>query len=107
MPRREDYTWDLSINVNGDYSVSTQYDYQVLGCLYQVSGLLPPELQLSWPGWLGAPSSNTMFVFCLIIYYLSVSGITYDIVNSPPAFGVEQDANGNSRPVAILQYQVF
>ena len=79
----------------------------VVRCLFQVTGVQPPQLQLSWPGWLGIPSSSTMFWLCLLIYYLSVSGITYDILNSPPAFGVEMDANGNSKPIAILQHQVF
>ena len=81
--------------------------FQVLRCVYQVTGLQPPHLQLSWPSWLGLPGSTSMFWLCLLIYYLSVSGITYDIINSPPAFGVEMDANGNSKPIAILQHQVF
>ena len=34
-------------------------------------------------------------------------GITYDIVNSPPSFGVESDDFGNTRPVAFLKWQVF
>ena len=48
-----------------------------------------------------------MFLVSLCIYYLSVSGLTYDILNSPPAFGVEMDDHGNGRPVAILQWQVI
>ena len=79
---------------------------QVLHSLFSASTLHPPELDITWPAWLRIPSSNTMFIFSLIIYYLSVSGITYDIINSPPAFGVESDDFGNSRPVAILKWQV-
>ena len=76
------------------------------GCLFQSTGLKPPDLLLTWPSWLGVPSSNTMFGLCLLVYYLSVSGLTYDILNSPPAFGIELDANGNAKPIAILKYQV-
>ena len=59
------------------------------------------------PSRLALPGSNTMFLVSLCIYYLSVSGLTYDILNSPPAFGVEMDDHGNGRPVAILQWQVI
>jgi hypothetical protein len=74
--------------------------------VFNATSLHPPELDITWPSWLGVPSSNTMFILSLIIYYISVSGITYDIINSPPAFGVENDGFGNSRPVAILKWQV-
>ena len=79
---------------------------KVLHKLYSTTTLHPPQLDITWPSWLGIPSSNTMFFFSLIIYYMSVSGITYDIINSPPAFGVESDEFGNTRPVAILKWQV-
>ena len=75
--------------------------------LFTLTSLQPPELSLTRPSWLGLPSSNIMFLVCLVIYYLSVSGLTYDIINSPPAFGVELDQNGNGRPVAIMQWQVI
>ena len=75
--------------------------------LFTLTSLQPPELSLTRPSWLGLPSSNIMFLVCLVIYYLSVSGLTYDIINSPPAFGVELDQNGNGRPVAIMQWQVM
>ena len=75
--------------------------------LFTVTSLQPPELSLAWPSWLTLPSSNMMFLLCLAIYYLSVSGLTYDIINSPPAFGVELDHNGNGRPVAFMQWQVI
>merc|ERR1711892_503878 len=78
----------------------------VLHSLFSATTLHPPELDITWPAWLGIPSSNTMFIFSILIYYISVSGITYDIINSPPAFGVESDGFGNSRPVAILKWQL-
>merc|ERR1719244_1786151 len=78
----------------------------VLHRLYSFTTLHPPQLDITWPSWLGIPSSNTMFFFSLIIYYMSVSGITYDIINSPPAFGVESDEFGNTRPVAFLKWQL-
>ena len=34
------------------------------------------------------------------------AGFTYDVVNSPPSFGVEADDFGNTRPVAFLKWQV-
>merc|ERR1719431_1845224 len=78
----------------------------VLHRLYSLTTLHPPQLDITWPAWLGIPSSNTMFFFSLIIYYMSVSGITYDIINTPPAFGVESDEFGNSRTLAILKWQL-
>ncbi len=79
----------------------------MLRSLFVLTSLQPPELSLAWPSWLGLPGSNLMFLASLVIYYLSVSGLTYDILNSPPSFGVELDQNGNGRPVAIMQWQVI
>ena len=78
----------------------------MLKAIFSMTRLSPPDLNLSCPSWVARPNSNMMFSICLLIYYLSVSGLTYDIIHSPPAFGVELDHNGNGRPVAILQYQV-
>merc|ERR1711872_117846 len=78
----------------------------MLHLLYSSTTLQPPHLDIAWPTWLGVPSSNAMFFFSLFVYYVSVSGITYDIINSPPAFGVEADGFGNTRPVAILKWQL-
>jgi len=78
----------------------------MLSQVFSALELRPPDLDIQKPGWLGVPSGNTMFLLCLFIYYMSVSGVTYDIVNSPPSFGVEADDRGNTRPVAILKWQL-
>merc|ERR1712012_31361 len=83
---------------------SERQDNIMLGPVFRVTGLLPPQLQLTTPAWVTTPSHNLMFGVCLFIYYISVSGVTYDVVNSPPAFGVELDSRGHSRPVAIMQW---
>ena len=86
--------------------LSERQDNTMLGPVFRVTGLLPPQLQLTTPAWVTTPSHNLMFGVCLFIYYISVSGVTYDLVNSPPAFGVELDSRGHSRPVAIMQWAV-
>merc|ERR1712106_145356 len=71
-------------------------------CLSSFS-LQPPDLEIKKPQWIGVPSQNICFFLCLCIYFFSVSGITYDIINSPPAFGVELDDHGRQRPVGFLK----
>jgi hypothetical protein len=78
----------------------------MLSKMFTLLDLTPPDLDIQKPGWVGVPSSNFVFAICIFIYYISVSGITYDIVNSPPSFGVESDDFGNTRPVAFLKWQL-
>ena len=103
-----DFFASMINDLNLDWIAFTEHRKQIMiKAVFSVTSLNPPDLSLSCPPWVDRPTSNMMFCLCLLIYYLSVSGITYDIINSPPAFGVELDNNGNGRPVAILQWQVI
>jgi len=66
----------------------------------------PPNLRISRPRWLQAPSAMQLFGFILVTYFLVTGGVIYDIINEPPSIGSTTDERGNSRPVAIMPYRV-
>lgn len=65
-----------------------------------------PNLKLKMPKF---PEFGPMIVFSVVFlsYFLVMSGIIYDIIVEPPSIGSSQDeATGQVKPVAFLQYRV-
>ncbi|KNC46445.1 DC2 protein [Thecamonas trahens ATCC 50062] len=52
------------------------------------------------------PSTTVVFALLFISYVVVLSGVIYDAIIGPPAFGTEQDANGVVRPVTFLKYRI-
>lgn len=49
----------------------------------------------------------TAFALVLGSYFLVTSGVAYDIINEPPAVGVQPDpVTGRIRPVAFMPYRL-
>ena len=71
--------------------------YQVLEC---------PNIKLKKPSWIQKPSAMTVFGLLLFTYFLVTGGVIYDIINEPPSIGSTTDAQGRSKPVAIMQWRI-
>ncbi|KFD60759.1 hypothetical protein M514_27075 [Trichuris suis] len=70
------------------------------------SSLVCPNLKLSLPRWVQAPSAMMVYGIVLVIYFLITGGVIYDVINEPPSIGSTVDSRGNSRPVAFMAYRI-
>ena len=65
-----------------------------------------PNIKIKKPSWIQKPAAMTVFGMLLFTYFLVTGGIIYDVINEPPSVGSTTDAQGRSRPVAIMQWRI-
>ncbi|CAB4056325.1 Oligosaccharyltransferase complex subunit ostc,Oligosaccharyltransferase complex subunit ostc-B,Oligosaccharyltransferase complex subunit OSTC,Putative oligosaccharyltransferase complex subunit CG9662,Oligosaccharyltransferase complex subunit ostc-A [Lepeophtheirus salmonis] len=65
-----------------------------------------PEIKYKNTGWIRQPSSKEALFFILVSYFLVTGGVIYDVIVEPPSMGSTVDENGNTRPIAFMQYRI-